>query len=151
MATTTPARAYGRAAGAFLHWCEKRGIHRLENVQPVHVAAYIEALQDTMAAPTVKQHLACIRMLFDWLVTGQRSCPRIPRTPCGGPRHSVSKGSTQVLSSEEASGLIEGMDVSTVVGLRDRAILAVMTLHLRPPVSGPVVDLKLETYLDAYL
>jgi integrase/recombinase XerD len=40
-------------------------------VQPVHVAAYVEQLQDQFSAPTVKQHLACIRMLFDWLVTGQ--------------------------------------------------------------------------------
>src|ERR1700692_2033924 len=60
--------AYTRAAGAFLHWCEERGMHQLENVHPVHVAAYIEELQGTVAAPTVKQHLACIRMLFDWLV-----------------------------------------------------------------------------------
>ncbi len=36
--------AYGRAAGAFLHWCEERGIAELRQVQPVHVAAYIEQL-----------------------------------------------------------------------------------------------------------
>jgi integrase/recombinase XerD len=40
-------------------------------VQPMHVAAYIERLQGKRVAPTIKQHLACIRMLFDWLVTGQ--------------------------------------------------------------------------------
>ena len=37
----------------------------------MHVAAYIEQLRQARSAPTVKQHLACIRMLFDWLVTGQ--------------------------------------------------------------------------------
>jgi site-specific recombinase XerD len=63
--------AYARAAGAFLRWCEGQGIGELGLVQPVHVAAYIELLQDQRSAPTVKQHLACIRMLFDWLVTGQ--------------------------------------------------------------------------------
>src|ERR1700680_2634759 len=56
--------AYGQAAGAFLRWCEGRGISRIEDVQPVHVAGYIEQLQATRKAPTVKQHLACIRMLF---------------------------------------------------------------------------------------
>src|SRR5262245_23285875 len=56
--------AYGRAAGAFLRWCEERGIRRLQDVQPLHVAAYVEHLQSERAAPTVKQHLACIRMLF---------------------------------------------------------------------------------------
>ena len=92
----------------------------------MHVAAYIEALQAERAAPTVKQHLACIRMLFDWLVTGQ-VVPANPAHSVRGPRHSVSKGSTPVLSSEETRELLKGMDVSTVVGLRDRAIIAVMT------------------------
>ena len=63
--------AYGQAAGAFLRWCEGTGITRIEDVQPVHVAGYIEELGKLRKAPTVKQHLACIRMLFDWLVTGQ--------------------------------------------------------------------------------
>jgi site-specific recombinase XerD len=63
--------AYARAAGAFLRWCEGQGIGELGRVQPVHVAAYIEGLQNERSAPTVKQHLACIRILFDWLVTGR--------------------------------------------------------------------------------
>ena len=63
--------AYGLAARDFLAWCEEHGLSRLQDVQPVHVAAYIEGLQAERAAPTVKQHLACIRMLFDWLVIGQ--------------------------------------------------------------------------------
>ncbi len=63
--------AYGRAAGAFLLWCEEHGLAELHQVQPIHVAAYIEHLGRKHSAPTVKQHLACLRMLFDWLVTGQ--------------------------------------------------------------------------------
>jgi integrase/recombinase XerD len=118
--------AYGRAAGDFLRWCEDRGINRLQDVQPVHVAAYIEHLQNERSAPTVKQHLACIRMLFAWLVIGQVMTSN-PAHSVRGPRHSVSKGSTPVLSSEEATTLLAGMDVSHVVGLRDRAIIAVMT------------------------
>jgi site-specific recombinase XerD len=55
----------------FLRWCEGQGITRLQNVPPVHVAAYVEHLAKEMSPPSVKQHLACIRMLFDWLVTGQ--------------------------------------------------------------------------------
>ena len=77
--------AYGRAAGAFLRWCEGQGITSLAEVQPVHVAAYIEQLQGKLAAPTVKQHLACIRMLFDWLVTGQ-VVPSNPAHSVRGPR-----------------------------------------------------------------
>jgi integrase/recombinase XerD len=55
--------AYGRAAADFLQWCEGQEIDALGRVQAVHVAAYIEQLQGERSAPTVKQHLACIRML----------------------------------------------------------------------------------------
>jgi integrase/recombinase XerD len=118
--------AYGRAASEFLHWCEQQGIGGLYEVQPVQVATYIEQLGRRMSAPSVKQHLACIRMLFDWLVTGQ-VVPVNPAHSVRGPRHSVSEGVTPVLSSEEATALLTGMNISTVVGLRDRAIIAVMT------------------------
>jgi site-specific recombinase XerD len=138
----TPA-AYGRAAGAFLRWCEGQGITSLAVVLPVHVAAYIEQLQGKLAAPTVKQHLACIRMMFDWLVTGQ-VVPSNPAHSVRGPRFSVSKGVTPVLSSEEASALLAGMDVSTVVGLRDRAIIAVMTYSFAR--VSAVVRLNVEDY-----
>ena len=96
-----------------------------------------------MSAPSVKQHLACIRMLFDWLVTGQ-VMPSNPAHSVRGPRHSVSKGVTPVLSSEEATALLTGMDVSTVVGLRDRAIIAVMTYTFAR--VGAVVALTVEDY-----
>ena len=136
-------KAYARAAGAFLHWCKGQGIDRLQDVQPVHVAGYVEQLGRTMSPPSVKQHLACIRMLFDWLVTGQ-VMPSNPAHAVRGPRHSVSKGSTPVLSSEEATALLKDMDVSTVVGLRDRALIAVMTYTFAR--VGAVVALNVEDY-----
>jgi len=70
-AIRTHALAYGRAGAAFLDWCEARGLRELATIQPVHVAAYIEELGRERYAPTVKRHLACIGMLFDWLVIGQ--------------------------------------------------------------------------------
>src|SRR5216684_5009981 len=135
--------AYGRAAAAFLRWCDARGIGALDQVEPVHVAEYIEGLGKRMKPPSVKQHLACIRMLFDWLVTGQ-VMPSNPAHSVRGPRHSVSKRVTPVLSSEEATALLTGMDVSTVVGLRDRAIIAVMTYTFAR--VGAVVALTVEDY-----
>src|SRR5260370_33078533 len=60
--------AYARAAAVFLRWCEGQGITRLQNVQPVHVAAYVEHLAKEMSPPSVKQHVACIRMLLYWLM-----------------------------------------------------------------------------------
>jgi len=58
----------------------------------------------------------------------------------------VSQGSTPGLSSEEATALLTGMDVSTVVGLRDRAIIAVMTYTFAR--VGAVVALAVEDYFS---
>jgi integrase/recombinase XerD len=137
--------AYGRAAGAFMRWCEEKGVTRLADVQPVHVAAYIEQLGRELSPPSVKQHLACIRMLFDWLVTGQ-IVQGNPAHSVRGPRYSVSKGVTPVLSSEEARELLESMDASSVVGLRDRAIIAVMTYSFAR--VSAVVQLDVEDYFS---
>jgi integrase/recombinase XerD len=135
--------AYGQAASAFLRWCEGRGITRIENVQPVHVAAYIEQLGKLRAAPTVKQHLACIRMLFDWLVTGQVIASN-PAHAVRGPRHSVMKGATTVMSSQEATAFLHSIDTSHVVGLRDRALIGVMVYGFAR--VSAVVGLKVEDY-----
>ena len=116
-------RAYGRAAADFADWCQAHGISDLQAIQPMHVAAYIEGLQ--MAAPSIKLHLAALRMLFDWLVVGQVMASN-PATSVRGPRHSVKKGSTPVLAADEARALLDVTDTSTPVGLRDRALIGLM-------------------------
>jgi integrase/recombinase XerD len=95
-------RAYFVAVAHFSNWCEQHKL-TLEQVQPIHVAAYIEQLGQAAAKPTVRQHLAAIRMLFDWLVVGQ-VIPINPAHAVRGPRHSVKKGKTSVLSAEEMGG-----------------------------------------------
>jgi integrase/recombinase XerD len=59
-------------------------------------AAYIEVLTRRYRAPTVKQHLAAIRMLFDWLIVGQ-VVGQNPAAAVRGPKHVVKKGKTPVL------------------------------------------------------
>ena len=56
--------AYYRAIQQFLAWVERAGYQDLEDIEPITVAAYIETLQRQAAPPTVKQHMAAIRMLF---------------------------------------------------------------------------------------
>jgi site-specific recombinase XerD len=131
------------AAEAFLCWCEKRGLSGLLQIQPVHVAAYIEQMQAEFSKPTVKQHLACIRTLFDWLVTGQVITTN-PAHSVRGPHYSISKGVTLVLSSDETRKLLRGMDVSHVVGLRDRALIGLMTYTFAR--ASTAVALKVEDY-----
>ncbi len=119
-------KAYAKAAGEFAVWCDRHGIEHLRDMQPVHVAAYIEELQLRIAAPSVKLQLAGIRMLFDWLVVGQ-VMPMNPASAVHGPKHSVKKGKTPVLTADEARELLDAIDTSGIVGLRDRALIALMT------------------------
>ena len=114
--------AYGRAVGQFLAWCEARGL-ALEAVSPLHVAAYIRTHPGSV--PTVKQHLAAIRMLGDWLVVSQ-VLPVNPAAAVRGPKHVVTKGATPVLTPAETRSLLDQIDTGPLVGLRDRALLSVM-------------------------
>ena len=114
--------AYGRAAGQFLAWCKVRRLG-LGSVSPLHVAAYIRTHPGSV--PTVKQHLAAIRMLCDWLVVSQ-VLPVNPATAVRGPKHVVTKGATPVLTPAEARKLLEHIDTGTLAGLRDRALFSVM-------------------------
>ena len=118
-------RAYARAAGDFLAWCAGAGVTSIIDVQPLHVAAWIELQTQTLSAPTVKQHLAAIRHLFDWLVTGQ-IVPHNPAASVRGPSHTAKKGKTPVLDATEARQLLDSIDVTTPAGLRDRALIALM-------------------------
>ena len=118
-------KAYSKAIGEFLDFCQQNGITSLEAIRPLHVAAYVELMTRTKSAPTTKQHLSAIRMMFDWLVTGQ-VVPANPAHAVRGPKHSVRRGKTPVLSPEEARLLLDQIDITTPVGLRDRALIGLM-------------------------
>jgi site-specific recombinase XerD len=118
-------RAYYKAACRFSEWCQGRGLITLAAVKPMHVAAYIEALCGQFAKPTVKQHLAAIRMLFDWLVIGHVLDVN-PAHAVRGPKHVVKKGRTPVLDRDEARALLAAIDTGSLTGLRDRALIGVM-------------------------
>ena len=118
-------RAYAKAAGDFCEWIEARGLPSIAAVGSIHIAAYVEELGQSHSAPTVKQHLAAIRMMFDWLATGG-VLPFNPATAVRGPKHVVRRGKTPVLTPEEARQLLDSIDVRTPAGLRDRALIALM-------------------------
>jgi site-specific recombinase XerD len=103
-------RAYAHAVGEFLSWCAQAGVESITNVQPSHVATWIELQTQTSSAPTVKQRLAAIRHLFDWLVTGQ-VVPHNPASSVRGPSPSARQGKTPVLDAAEARQLLDSMMV----------------------------------------
>lgn len=124
-------RAYYKAAGRFSDWCEGRGLLDLAHVKPQHVAAYVEMLGlpepkgQGLSKPSVRQHLAALRMLFDWLVVGHVLDVN-PAHAVRGPKYSQKKGKTAVLDREEARALLAAIDTSSLTGLRDRALVGVM-------------------------
>lgn len=135
-------RAYAGAVGKFFAWCERHRLS-LETVEPVHVAGFIEQLGRELAAPSVKLHLAAIRMLYDWLVLGQ-IVPVNPAASVRGPKHSAKKGKTPIPSTEEARALLDTIPTDTLTGLRDRAVIG--TLLYTFARVGAATGLKVEDY-----
>ena len=135
--------AYYHACVRFFAWCDHHKIGEIADIEPLHVAAYVEALGKDFEKPTVKQHLAAIRMLFDWLVVGQIVATN-PAHSVRGPKHVVKTGKTTVLTGEQARELLDSIDTSTVVGLRDRALISVMTFAFAR--IGAAVAMRVEDY-----
>ncbi len=133
--------AYAQAIKQFFDWCELRGVIKLNQIEPVVIAGYIE--QHPAAAPTVKQHLAALRMLFDWMVTGQ-IMPHNPATSVRGPKHIVHRGKTPVLTADEARKLLDAIDTTTVIGMRDRALIGVMVYSFAR--ISATVSMKVEDF-----
>ncbi len=134
--------AYYRALSDFFAWCDDRQL-RLDDLEPIVIAAYVEHLGAVYAKPTVKQHLAAIRMCLDWLVVGQ-ILPMNPASSVRGPTYVIKRGKTPVLTAEEARKLLDSIDTSSAVGLRDRAIIAVM-LFTFARISA-VIGMKVSDY-----
>jgi len=135
--------AYAEAIGQFFAWCERHRVRTLPQISPIVIATYIE--NHPGAAPTVKQHLAAIRMLFDFLVTGQ-IMPANPAASVRGPKHVVRRGKTPVLTADQARQLLDSIKTGTIVGLRDRALIGLMC-YTFARVSA-VIHLRGEDYYE---
>jgi site-specific recombinase XerD len=116
-------------------------VTRLADIGSIHVAAYIEQLQKERSAPTAKLRLAALRHLFDWMVIG-RIMPTNPAAAVRGPRHIVRRGKTPVLDPAEARQLIDAIDTTTVIGLRDRALIGLMVYSFAR--IGAAISMRVE-------
>ena len=74
----------------------------------------------------MKQQLAAVCMLFDWLVIGQ-VVPMDPAAAARGPKHVVKTGKTPVLDGTEWRKLIDSIPTETVGDLHDRVLIATLT------------------------
>ena len=108
--------AYGRAVAQFSRWCEARKI-TLERLTPVVIATYVEHLMGRMATPSVKQHLAAVRMVLGYMVTGGVLATN-PAAAVRGPKYSLKRGKTPVLDAGAARRLLD-----SIVSVRRNAFL----------------------------
>ena len=116
-------RAYARPVGRFLTWCEEQEIE-LRQVTPGLAGRFIEELPGS--DPTRNLALAALRHFFDALVT-RHAVALNPFASVRGRKHAVVDGKTPELSPGQARALLGSLDLSHVVGLRDRAVLGVLT------------------------
>lgn len=149
--------AYYRNARRFFAWAEAKGL-TLPAIKSYHVSAYLAELAADHATPTVKQHLATLRMLFDWLIVGQ-VLEINPAAAVRAAKHVVKKGKTPVLTAEEARQLLDSIPLKRgpepkpgeedhrppcLLGLRDRALIGVMVFSFAR--ISATLDMKIEDY-----
>src|SRR5246127_5595188 len=136
-------RAYVNATRRFADWCASKGLHELTQVQPFHVTAFVHDLQDELSPPSVKQHLAALRMLFDWLVTGH-VIETNPAHAARGPKYVVTPGKTPGLTTEEVRALLDSIDLGPLTDLRYRALIGVMVYTFAG--VNAVIGMKMKDY-----
>jgi site-specific recombinase XerD len=135
--------AYYHAIGQFLDWCHRAGFRGLEDIEPITVAAYVG--QHPGSPATIKQHMSAIRMLFSWL-TEKGLLAMNPAREVKTEKFSRREGKTPAFDTDQVQKVLDNIDTSNEVGLRDRALLG--TLAYTFARIGAVVNLKVEDYFQ---
>ncbi len=130
-------RAYLLAARRFLAWAEGRGVE-LPAITPGMVGEYISGMGGSSSRQCVA--LSALRGFFDGLVN-RHVVILNPASSVKGFKEKVVEGKTPEITVEQARTLLASIDTGTVIGLRDRAIIA--TLAYTACRAGAVARLRL--------
>jgi integrase/recombinase XerD len=127
------------AVKRFLAWAEARGLE-LQQIAPKDVGIYIDGLRNgNTSVSTRKQHLAALRHYLDGLVT-RHAIILNPALSVRGERYQVVEGKTPEITVQGARTLLAAIGTSGMVGLRDRAIVAILIYTASR--AGAVATLK---------
>jgi integrase/recombinase XerD len=137
-------RAYLHAVRLFLAWIEKHGggdplVGELTQIAPWHVGKYFEQMKENTSIATRNQHLSALRHFFDGMVT-RHAITLNPALSVRGERYAAIEGKTPEISIDQARQLLASLDTTHVIGLRDRAILAILVYTSSR--AGAVAKLK---------
>ena len=139
-------RAYLHAVKLFLKWVEKHGGGELTQIAPWHVGQYFQGLAKTTSIATRNQHLSALRHFFDGMVV-RHAIVLNPALSVRGERYTAIEGKTPEISIQQARDLLASLDTTHVVGLRDRAILAILVYTSSR--AGAVAKLKRGNFYHA--
>jgi integrase/recombinase XerD len=135
-------RAYHRAVKNFLGWAETRHLP-LTGISPAQVGSYLDEL--TLAPSSTKQILAGLRHFFDGLVT-RHAIPLNPAASVRAERYQLIEGKTPEITVKQARKLLQSIDTSDIIGLRDKSIIAIL-IYTAARV-GAVAKLKCKDLYD---
>jgi site-specific recombinase XerD len=136
-------RAYLRAVSYFLRWCESHKI-AIAQISPAHIGIYMDCL--TIATASKKQVLAGLRHFFDGMVT-RHAIAFNPALSVRTERHSIIEGKTPEITVKQARILLQSIDTTNIVGLRDKSIISILIYTAAR--IGAVSKLKVKDLYDS--
>ncbi len=144
--------AYLRILKAFLQWAERTELQSLAQLTTADVSNYVKGLQRSshkarkdLSPRTRAQVLACMRGYFDVLVRGG-ALPSNPAASVENYRLEVRIGHAKPLTGDNMGRLLDSIDTSTLKGLQDRAVIALMAFSCAR--VGAVVKMKLQSVYE---
>ena len=140
-------KAYRRNVDRFLGWCDERGLAWQQILSPV-IAEYFDTylVKDTgqpLSDEAKKQHLAALRKFYKHQER-RHGVVFNPTLSVEGPKIKVGRGKTPRFLNGQVKKLLATLDTTTLVGKRDRAILAV--LHWTARRASEVANVRLGDY-----
>jgi site-specific recombinase XerD len=116
--------AYMRDVIRFFNWCQERSFDPM-TVNAIHLSGYREHLRRELSPQSVKRHFSALRTLYAWWVE-KGILERNPVREVKTEKFSRTEGKTPAFDLEDMRRLFESFDTSSLVGLRDRALIGVL-------------------------
>jgi integrase/recombinase XerD len=130
-------KAYLMAVRRFLAWAEGEGVE-LPAITPGMIGRYVVGLGGSASKRNL--HLSALRGFFDRLVN-RHVVILNPAASVKGVKETVMEGKTPEISIEQARALLASVDTATLIGKRDKAIIASLAYTLCR--AGAVAKLRL--------
>jgi integrase/recombinase XerD len=122
-------RAYRTDVHGFVAFTGIRQPEEFRLVKRSHLIAWRRSLEERALEPaTIRRKLSAISSLFDYLCE-ENAVSYNPADGVRRPSEGVNEGKSAALGDDQAKAILEAPSLTTLKGLRDRAILSVLLFH----------------------